>query len=79
LSIDYFQFPSFAMPTYTPSNPVNCDVDFDYSKLKGQTAIVTGGKFPSQPSTHYGYQTDYETGANGLGKAYVRSLVTAGY
>ncbi|KAJ5998064.1 hypothetical protein N7522_009724 [Penicillium canescens] len=47
------------MPSYTPSSPVNCDVDFDYSTLKGQTAIVTGG-------------------ANGLGEAYVRSLVTAG-
>jgi hypothetical protein len=66
------------MPSYTPSSPVNCGVDFDYSTLKGQTAIVTGGKFPSEPSHPYGYQTDYVPGANGLGEAYVRSLITAG-
>ncbi|KAL4889425.1 hypothetical protein BDV59DRAFT_210346 [Aspergillus ambiguus] len=47
------------MSTYTPSAPVNCDVDFDHSTLKDKTAIVTGG-------------------ANGLGEAYVRSLVKAG-
>lgn len=67
------------MPSYTPTSPVNCDVDFDYSTLKGKTAIVTGGKFPSKPFTHYISRTDYKTGANGLGEAYVRSLVTAGY
>ncbi|KAJ5761801.1 uncharacterized protein N7511_005183 [Penicillium nucicola] len=47
------------MASYTPTGQVNCDVDFDYSKLKENTAIITGG-------------------ANGLGEAYVRALISAG-
>ncbi|KAL2817899.1 putative short chain dehydrogenase/ reductase [Aspergillus cavernicola] len=31
------------MQGYTPSAPVDCSVDVDYSKVKGKTAIVTGG------------------------------------
>jgi hypothetical protein len=31
------------MPSYKYDGPINCDVDFDVSGLKGKTAIVTGG------------------------------------
>jgi len=31
------------MPPYTNTGPVNTDVDFDTSRVKGKTAVVTGG------------------------------------
>ncbi|KAG9789867.1 hypothetical protein KCU88_g1469, partial [Aureobasidium melanogenum] len=31
------------MQPYTNQGPVNCDIDFDASNIKGKTAVVTGG------------------------------------
>jgi NAD(P)-dependent dehydrogenase (short-subunit alcohol dehydrogenase family) len=64
------------MQAYKDTGAVNCDVDFDTSHVKGKTAIVTGG-----PSTHvklYRWLT-FEPGANGIGEAYTRDLIKAGY
>lgn len=32
------------MEPYKDQGPLNCDVDFDTSYVKGKTAIVTGGE-----------------------------------
>lgn len=64
------------MQGYIHDGPIDCDVDFDPSSLKGKTAIVTGG-IDSKPECTAS-DTDL-LGANGIGEAYVRALVTAGY
>lgn len=76
---------SIRMPGSTPETSINCNVDFDPSKVAEKTIIVTGGKEVS----HYCYvwrhyrresndpswlDSNLTAGANGLGEAYVRAL-----
>lgn len=42
---------SKTMPQYSPSAPVNCDVDFNHVQVKGKTAIVTGGNYTAETLT----------------------------
>jgi hypothetical protein len=65
------------MQGYTHNGPVNCIEPFDVDLLKGKTAIVTGGM--ATDSCSFFQNTHKKIGANGLGEAYVRALVTAGY
>lgn len=44
------------MAPYVNSGPVNTDVDVDTSRVKGQTAIVTGGMVNTP--THRSYLPD---------------------
>lgn len=39
------------MPQYSPSAPVNCNVDFNHVQVKGKTAIVTGGNYTTETLT----------------------------
>lgn len=68
------------MEGYTCSAPIDCTKPFNTSNLKGQTAIVTGGK-QSLLSYHNTQHTtpNMYVGANGIGEAYVQALSAAGY
>lgn len=65
------------MQGYIHNGPIDCVKPFDVGTLKGKTAIVTGGMKTNL--NRCSLNTHDEIGANGLGEAYVRSLVTAGY
>ena len=65
------------MPAYTNQGPVNCEVDFDTSNVKGKTAIVTGGKTEAC-SSYFLIDASVLVGANGIGEAYVIALAKAG-
>lgn len=71
---------SFIMAPYIHTGPIDCERDFDPSSVKGKTAIVTGGNQVQMLSQYHNLALAYRhTGASGLGEAYVRALVAAGY
>lgn len=68
------------MASFSRNSPINCDPDVDAKNVEGKTAIVTGGKQPLKAMAS-NQQTEInksKIGANGIGEAYVRALVTAG-
>lgn len=67
------------MPEYTHTGPIDCNTSFDTHILKGKTAIVTGGILPICIYPKNNLFINHGTGANGLGEAYVRALIAAGY
>lgn len=67
------------MPEYTHTGPINCNTSFDTHVLKGKTAIVTGGILLICTFLKDSLFINHGPGANGLGEAYVRALVAAGY
>jgi hypothetical protein len=66
------------MEAYKNQGPVDCSSDFDESKVKGKSVIVTGGNGSVYPTNTYFFCLISPTGANGLGKAYVLAFVKAG-
>jgi len=70
---------------YTDNGPVDCSIQADRTQCKGKSVIVTGGSSCSSlhlstTLTSGGIQSITDrSGAQGIGEAYVRSFVEAGY
>lgn len=66
------------MAGYVNSGAVDTDVDVDTSRVKGLTAVVTGGMVNHSYSSLMSLMLTESQGANGIGEAYTRALVQAG-
>lgn len=71
-------FPLQRMQGYIHTGPIDCNKPVETENLRGKTAIVTGGITSSHLLRNKIF-TDSGKGANGLGEAFVRALVAAGY
>lgn len=60
--------------------PISCPKDIDYTKVKGKTVLVTGGKllFTGEFDDRSPSDRDLILGSSGLGAAYVRQFANSG-
>ena len=65
---------------WQPSPRVDCEAPLDLSGVAGKTAVVTGGNFTPRPHiVIFKISNNKNSGASGIGEAYVRALYTAGW
>lgn len=69
------------MVVSSPSQPVDCTIDFDARNIAGKVAVITGGQYQISnfDAVPMADQVLWLTGASGIGEAYVRALADTGY
>jgi hypothetical protein len=67
------------MEGYKYSGPKDLEKEISSNHLKGKTAIVTGGNSHISIPDEVVCLIKITAGANGIGEAYTRGLVAAGY